>query len=46
MENRSREHGKLWLWLDERIGLKEIEKLARKKRCRCAGTRFGITLAG
>jgi cytochrome b6 len=31
MEDRSREHGKLWLWLDERIGLKEIETLARKK---------------
>ena len=31
MENRSPEHGKLWLWLDERIGLKDLEKLARKK---------------
>jgi cytochrome b6 len=31
MENRGSEHGKLWLWLDERIGLKDIEKLARKK---------------
>jgi cytochrome b6 len=31
MENRGSEHGKLWLWLDERIGLKDIEKLAKKK---------------
>jgi len=31
MENNSPEHGKLWLWLDERIGLKEIEKLSKKK---------------
>ena len=31
MENRSSEHGKLWHWLDERIGLKDIEKLAKKK---------------
>ena len=25
-------HGKLWTWLDERIGLAELEKLARKKQ--------------
>jgi cytochrome b6 len=25
-------HGKLWAWLDERIGLAELEKLARKKQ--------------
>jgi len=31
METRGPKHGKLWLWLDERIGLKDIEKLARKK---------------
>lgn len=31
MENGSPGHGKLWLWLDERIGLREIEKLAKKK---------------
>ena len=24
-------HGKLWLWLDERIGLSELEKVAKKK---------------
>jgi cytochrome b6 len=24
-------HGKLWMWLDERLGLAEIEKLAKKK---------------
>jgi cytochrome b6 len=24
-------HGKLWLWLDERIGLSELESLAKKK---------------
>jgi cytochrome b6 len=31
MESRGHEHGKLWLWLDERIGLKEIEYLVKKK---------------
>ena len=31
MEDESPKHGKLWLWLDERIGLEEIEKLAKKK---------------
>jgi cytochrome b6 len=25
-------HGKLWTWLDERIGLAELEKLAKKKQ--------------
>jgi quinol-cytochrome oxidoreductase complex cytochrome b subunit len=25
-------HGKLWTWLDERIGLAELEKLAQKKQ--------------
>jgi cytochrome b6 len=25
------EHGKLWHWLDERVGLYELEKLAKKK---------------
>jgi len=24
-------HGKLWTWLDQRVGLKDLEKLARKK---------------
>jgi cytochrome b6 len=27
----SGKHGKLWLWLDERVGLKDLEKLAKKK---------------
>src|SRR5262249_23414222 len=31
MEDQSPKHGKLWLWLDERIGLKDIEYLAKKK---------------
>lgn len=31
MENQSSKHGRLWLWLDERIGLEDIEKLAKKK---------------
>jgi cytochrome b6 len=26
-----RSHGRLWTWLDERVGLAELEKLARKK---------------
>ena len=24
-------HGRLWMWLDQRVGLKDLEKLARKK---------------
>jgi quinol-cytochrome oxidoreductase complex cytochrome b subunit len=32
MENRGSEHGKLWLWLNERIGLQDIEYLAKKKQ--------------
>jgi quinol-cytochrome oxidoreductase complex cytochrome b subunit len=31
MEERGQQHGKLWLWLDERIGLKDLEYLAKKK---------------
>jgi cytochrome b6 len=31
VETEGAKHGKLWSWLDERIGLKDIEKLARKK---------------
>jgi cytochrome b6 len=31
MERSDTKHGKLWLWLDERIGLKDLEKLAKKK---------------
>jgi len=31
MENESPKHGKLWLWLDERIGLSDLAKLAKKK---------------
>jgi len=31
MAKTDRKHGKLWLWLDERIGLKDLEKLAKKK---------------
>jgi cytochrome b6 len=31
MANPEKEHGKLWLWLDERIGLKDLQKLAKKK---------------
>jgi cytochrome b6 len=26
-----KQHGRLWTWLDERLGLAELEKLARKK---------------
>jgi cytochrome b6 len=29
---RGTPHGKLWTWLDERIGLAELEKLAKKKQ--------------
>ena len=31
MENHGSQHGKLWLWLDERIGLGDFAKLAKKK---------------
>jgi cytochrome b6 len=31
MEPSDTKHGKLWLWLDERVGLKDLEKLAKKK---------------
>ncbi|HEY7167646.1 MAG TPA: cytochrome bc complex cytochrome b subunit [Candidatus Binatia bacterium] len=31
MENETPQHGKLWLWLDERVGLHDIAKLAKKK---------------
>ena len=31
MENESPKRGKLWLWLDERIGLSDLAKLAKKK---------------
>ena len=32
MDNQSPHHGKLWLWLDERIGLSDFAKLAKKKQ--------------
>jgi len=31
MDNESPKGGKLWLWLDERIGLNDFAKLAKKK---------------
>ncbi len=31
MEYQGSRHGKLWLWLDERIGLSDFAKLAKKK---------------
>ena len=31
MEAGEPRHGRLWIWLDQRIGLKDLEKLARKK---------------
>ena len=31
MEGGEPRHGRLWIWLDQRIGLKDLEKLARKK---------------
>jgi quinol-cytochrome oxidoreductase complex cytochrome b subunit len=31
MENQSPKHGKVWLWLDERIGLSDLGKLVKKK---------------
>jgi len=31
MEAGEPRHGKLWTWLDQRVGLKDLEKLARKK---------------
>jgi quinol-cytochrome oxidoreductase complex cytochrome b subunit len=32
MPAEARSRGRLWTWLDERVGLAEIEKLARKKQ--------------
>jgi cytochrome b6 len=31
VQTEGAKHGKLWCWLDERIGLEDIEKLAKKK---------------
>src|SRR4026208_1669801 len=31
MEYESPKRGKLWLWLDERIGLSDLAKVAKKK---------------
>ena len=31
LDNESRKHGKLWLWLDERVGLSDMAYLAKKK---------------
>jgi cytochrome b6 len=31
VEGGTERHGKLWTWLDQRVGLKDLEKLARKK---------------
>jgi cytochrome b6 len=31
MDNESPKHGKVWLWLDERIGLSDFAKIAKKK---------------
>ena len=31
MESGEPRHGRLWTWLDQRVGLKDLEKLARKK---------------
>jgi cytochrome b6 len=31
MANPSQQHGKLWHWFDERIGLKDLQYLAKKK---------------
>lgn len=31
MKTRDQEHGWLWKWLDQRVGLAEVEKLAKKK---------------
>ena len=32
MEPQDAKHGKLWTWLDERVGLKELDKLAKHKQ--------------
>jgi cytochrome b6 len=32
MENQSPKHGKIWLWLDERVGLREIQQVAEHKQ--------------
>ena len=45
MELQTAKHGKIWLWLDERIGLGDIAKLAEKKQCRCTAIASGTTSA-
>ena len=31
MAGETKRHGRLWSWLDQRVGLAELEKLAKKK---------------
>ncbi len=46
MEDRSPKHGKLWNWLDERIGLSDIEHLAKKKEVPVHGHTFWYYFGG
>ena len=46
MENQSPKHGKLWHWLDERIGLGDIEYLAKKKEVPVHGHTFWYYFGG
>jgi hypothetical protein len=41
MELQTAKHGKIWLWLDERVGLGDIAK----KQCRCTAIASGTTSA-
>ena len=46
MEDRSPKHGKLWNWLDERIGLSDIEYFAKKKEVPGHGHTFWYYFGG
>ena len=46
MEDQSAKHGKLWHWLDERIGLGDIEYLAKKKEVPVHGHTFWYYFGG
>ena len=46
MEDRSPKHGKLWNWLDERIGLSDIEYFAKKKEVPVHGHTFWYYFGG
>ena len=45
MEHDSPKRGRLYLWFDERVGLSDFAKLAKRKKCRNIAIPSGITSA-